>query len=75
MNLHPLKYYSFSIQLLIQISWPNLIYGVTQKQGSEASLFNETSTLAAALGVTKFMTIIAMNLVTLCCAPYSPHGC
>jgi hypothetical protein len=35
---------------------------------SEVSLLNKSSRLAAALGVTKFMTVIAMNSVTLCCA-------
>jgi hypothetical protein len=35
---------------------------------SEASLLNKSSCLAAALGVTKFITIIAMFLVALCCA-------
>jgi hypothetical protein len=33
-----------------------------------AGLFNKSSSLDAALGVTKFITIIAMYLVTLCCA-------
>ncbi len=37
-------------------------------QQTEAGLLNKTSRLAAALGVTKFMTIIAMYLVNLCCA-------
>jgi hypothetical protein len=35
---------------------------------SEAGLLNKSSRLAAALGVTKFITIIAVYLVTLCCA-------
>jgi hypothetical protein len=34
----------------------------------EEGLLNKSSRLAAALGVTKFITIIAMYLVTLCCA-------
>jgi hypothetical protein len=34
----------------------------------EAGLLNKSSRLAAALGVTKFITIIAIYLVTLCCA-------
>jgi hypothetical protein len=33
---------------------------------TEAGLLNKRSLLAAALGVTKFITIIAMSLVTLC---------
>jgi hypothetical protein len=35
---------------------------------SEAGLLNKSSRLAAALGVTKFKTIIAMYLVALCYA-------
>ncbi len=35
---------------------------------SEAGLLDKSSCFAAALGVTEFMTIIAMNVVTLCCA-------
>ncbi len=35
---------------------------------SEASLLNKSTRLAVALGVTKFIKIIAMYLVTLCCA-------
>jgi hypothetical protein len=35
---------------------------------SEASLLYKSSCLAAALGVTKFITITAMFLVALCCA-------
>jgi len=35
---------------------------------SDLGLLNKNSRLAAALGVTKFTTVIAMNLVTLCCA-------
>ncbi len=34
---------------------------------SKASLTNKTSSLDAALGVTKFKTIASVNLVTLCC--------
>jgi hypothetical protein len=34
----------------------------------EAGLLNKSSRLTSALGVTKFITIIAMYLVTLCCA-------
>ncbi len=33
----------------------------------EANLLNKISSLAAALGVTKFKTIVAINLVTLLC--------
>ena len=36
--------------------------------GPEAGLLNKCLCLAAALGVTKFIAIIAMNSVTLCCA-------
>jgi hypothetical protein len=35
-------------------------------------LMNKSSRLAPALGVTKFITIIAVNLVTLCCDKYDP---
>jgi hypothetical protein len=35
---------------------------------SEAGLLNKRLCLAAALGVTKFIAIIATNLVTLSCA-------
>jgi hypothetical protein len=35
---------------------------------TEAGLLNKRSCLAAALGVTEFMTAITMILVTLCCA-------
>jgi hypothetical protein len=35
----------------------------TQKTG----LLNKSFSLAAALGVTKFKTVISMNMVTLCC--------
>jgi hypothetical protein len=31
-------------------------------------LLSKSTCLALALGVTKFMTLLAMNLVTLCCA-------
>jgi hypothetical protein len=33
----------------------------------EAGLLNKCSCLAAALGATKFIGVIVMNLVTLCC--------
>jgi len=33
----------------------------------EASLLNKGSRLAEALGVTRFITVLAMTLVTLCC--------
>ncbi len=36
------------------------------KPTSEASLLNEGSRLAPALGVTKFIIVIDMGLVTLC---------
>jgi hypothetical protein len=39
-----------------------------KESASESGLLNKSSCLAAALGVTKFMTVIALNLVTLCCA-------
>jgi len=35
---------------------------------SDAGLLNKISCLAAALGVNKFIVVIVMNLVTLCCA-------
>ncbi len=35
---------------------------------ADATLLNKTSRLAPALGATKFITITAMNLVTICCA-------
>ncbi len=35
---------------------------------AEAGSLNNNSCLARALGVTKFITIIAMFLATLCCA-------
>jgi hypothetical protein len=35
---------------------------------SEAGSLNKCSFLAHALGVTKFIAIIAMFLITLCCA-------
>jgi hypothetical protein len=38
------------------------------KLALEAGLLNKSYRLASALGVTKFMTAIAMNLVTLCWA-------
>jgi hypothetical protein len=38
------------------------------KPAYEESLLNKSSCLAAALGVTKFVTITLMVLVTLCCA-------
>jgi hypothetical protein len=38
------------------------------KSASESGLLIKSYRIAAALGVTKFMTVIAMNLVTLCCA-------
>jgi hypothetical protein len=41
---------------------------IRQQSSSEPGLLNKSSRLAAALGVKKFMTVIAMNLVTLCCA-------
>jgi hypothetical protein len=34
----------------------------------EAGLFNKISCFAAAFGVTKFIAVIVMNLVTLCCS-------
>jgi hypothetical protein len=34
---------------------------------TEVGLLNKTSCLAAALGVTKFIILLAMNLVTLLC--------
>jgi hypothetical protein len=41
----------------------------------EAGLSNKSSHLAAALGVTKFLVLLAMNLVTLCCATSVSLGC
>jgi hypothetical protein len=38
---------------------------------SELCLWSRGSSLAAALGVTKFITIKAMHSVTLCCSPKS----
>jgi hypothetical protein len=38
------------------------------KPASESGLLNKSSGLAAALGVTKFITTIFMIWVTLCCA-------
>jgi hypothetical protein len=35
---------------------------------TEASLLNKSYHLATALGVTNFITVLAINLVTLCCA-------
>jgi hypothetical protein len=35
------------------------------KQGPEASLLSKSSCLATALGVTKILAIIAMNMVTI----------
>jgi hypothetical protein len=37
---------------------------------SEAGLLNKSSCLARTLGVTKFIMVIAMDSVTLCCATY-----
>ncbi len=37
-----------------------------QNEGKDAGLLNNSSSLAAALGVTKFIAIIVMNLVALC---------
>jgi hypothetical protein len=34
----------------------------------EVGLLNKSSCLAADLGVTKFVAIIKLNIVTLCCA-------
>jgi hypothetical protein len=36
------------------------------KPAAESGLLNKSSNLAAALGVTKFITVIATNLVTRC---------
>jgi hypothetical protein len=43
---------------------------MSKKDGAEHGLssLNKSSSLAADLGVTKFITIIVRNLVTLCCA-------
>jgi hypothetical protein len=38
------------------------------KLASEASLLNKSYCLAAALSVKNFITVLAMYLVTLCCA-------
>jgi hypothetical protein len=45
-----------------------LHYFHSKKRKSEAGLLNKSSRIAAALGVTIFVTIIAMYLVTLSCA-------
>ncbi len=42
---------------------------MVNKAAPEAGLLNKSLSLAATLGVTKFITINAMSLVTLCCAP------
>ncbi len=42
---------------------------------TEAGLLNKSSRLAANLGVTKFITMIGTNLVTLCCAAQVHLGC
>ncbi len=41
------------------------------KPTTEASLLNKSSSLAPALGVTKFMIVTDMLLVRLCCATQS----
>ncbi len=40
---------------------------------SDVGLLNKSSCLAAALGVTTFVTVLALNLVTLCCAALVLH--
>jgi len=40
------------------------------KQASEVGLLNKSTHLAAALGMTKFLTISGMNLVAHCCVAY-----
>jgi hypothetical protein len=42
---------------------------------SEVGLLNKSSCLSSALGMTKFITIIAMFLVALCCATQVPLRC
>jgi hypothetical protein len=42
---------------------------------SEAGLLNKSSCLAQTLGVTKFIMVLAMDLVTLCCATYAGLRC
>ncbi len=65
-----------SVTITIPLVFVNL---VAPKAGAEqellfnklrpdAGLLNTRSCLAAALGATEFMTVIAMILVTLCCA-------
>jgi hypothetical protein len=41
----------------------------------ESDLLNNSLSLAAALGVTEFMTSIGTNLITLCCALNQVSSC
>ncbi len=68
-----IKFMAIAINLVakLQLNWS--FYST--KTGSEASLLNKSSCLAAALGVTKFTVILAMHLVTLCCAAWVWFRC
>jgi hypothetical protein len=64
--LRPVLYKTYDIghSLLCYVSQTQMF----NKPATEASSLNKCSFLACALGVTKFITICAMFLVTLCCA-------
>ncbi len=62
---------------MTKIIFPTIINLIKPKAGAkqellfdapEVGLLNKSSFLAAALGVIIFITVISMNLVTLCCA-------
>jgi hypothetical protein len=52
-----------------------VFYALPLSQDPEAGLLNKSSCLAPALGVTKFIIVGDMILVTLCCATYVALRC
>jgi len=52
-----------------------LLVGAPHWYVSEAGLLTKSSHLVAALGVTKFLTVIAMNLVAICFAAQARLRC
>ncbi len=65
-QIHNNNFVKFSRTLLCSLS-PTKMFN---KPASQVNLLNKSSRLTTAVGVTKFTTIIVVNLVTLCFAAY-----
>jgi hypothetical protein len=68
MSLHRVTQFKAMIVIsLVTLKEAAKLQLVFKKPASGAGLLNKSSHLAAALGVTKFITNTVMNFVTICC--------